>query len=218
MDTISFTGQRPGLFDLPPVPVVALTGEEFGTDTTKEALTRAADAKLRELQQCEGLKNDDTGWELRINRNSRKKIGDNQDQSTAELQAVAAIELLARHAVVAEKHPDFEHYNEFVLAIYRLYAPLEINGEMHRVKLTVKDYIGPDAKKALHALAAVEIENAPLGTLPTSVSEETLQSGQPTTGRTLSIADLLAGATLNNGEPYTFRPESDMSAALDVAK
>ena len=199
---MDFTGQRPDLRDVAPVPVVELTGKEFGAETTKQALTLAADAKLRELQHGAELHNDDTGWELRINRNSRKKIDDNKDQNTAELQAVAAIEALARNAVVAESHPDLEHHNEFVVAVYRLYVPLEINGVLYRVKLTVKDYIGPDTKKALHALAAVEIENAPLGTLPTSISEEMLQSGQPTTGRILSIADLMRGANLNDGQPY----------------
>ena len=80
--------------------------------------------------------------------------------------------------------------------------PLEINGVLYRVKLTVKDYIGPDAKKILHALAAVEIENAPLGISLSSTPYETLQTGQPTTGRTLSIADLMRGANLNDGQPF----------------
>jgi hypothetical protein len=47
----------------------------------------------------------------------------------------------------------------------------------------------------LRTPAAVEIEDAPLGTLPAYSSDESLQPGQPTTGRTLSLADLLHGAT-----------------------
>ena len=46
----------------------------------------------------------------------------------------------------------------------------------------------------LHTLVAAEIENAPLGTLPTSIDLSMLQSAQPTTGRTISIAELLAWA------------------------
>lgn len=198
----AFTGQRPGLFDLPPLPITVLTGSEFGVALSKRALTQAADARLRELQQGAGLLNDDTGWLLRINRNSRKKIGDNKDQSIEALQAVAGIEALARNAVVAEKHPYLEHQNEFVEGIYRLYAPVEIDGKLYRAKLTVKDYKTTGNPKMLHALAAVEIENAPLGTLPTSSADASVQSGQPTTGRTISIADLLDGAIMNDETSY----------------
>jgi len=199
---MDFTGQRPGLFDLPAVPVTELTGKEFGDGLSRRELARAADAKLHELQRGKGLANDDTGWVLRINKSGRKKMGDNADQSAAESKAVAAIEALARNAVLAENHADIEHNNEFVRAVSRLYVPLVIDGVPYRVKLTVKDYVGVNAKKELHALAAIEIENAPLGISPTSGDESTVQSGQPTTGRTLSIADLLAGATLFNDLPF----------------
>lgn len=194
--SMNFTGRRPGLFDLPPVPVIELTGKEFGGKMSKPDLILAADAHLRQLQGGAGLRNDDTGWDLLINKNSRKKMGDNTGQSITELQAVAGIELLARNAVVVEIHPDIEHHNRDVRAVLRLYAPLFIDGVMYRVKLTVKDYKAPGDPKMLHALAAVEIENAPLGTLPAYSGAEALQPDQPTTGRTLSIADLLAGATL----------------------
>jgi hypothetical protein len=102
---------------------------------------------------------------------------------------------------VAESHPDIEHRNPFVASVYRLYAPVLIDGKIYRVKLTVKDYAGISAQKQLHALAAVEIENAPLGTFPASLDESKVQPGQPTTGREISISDLLSGATLFDGSP-----------------
>jgi hypothetical protein len=89
-----------------------------------------------------------------------------------------------------------------VLSVLRLYAPLSINGVAYRVRLTVKDYGDP---RMLHALSAIEIENAPLGTLPAYSSAEALQQGQPTTGRSISISDLLKTATLENGEPYSLK-------------
>lgn len=198
-----FTGLRPGLFDLPPLPITVLTGNKFGVALSKRALTQAADARLRELQQGAGLLNDDTGWLLRINRNSRKKIGDNKDQTIAALKAVAGIEALAKHAVVGEIHGDDEHRNPDVKAILRLYAPLMIESKLYRAKLTVKHYTTEGDPKLLHALAAVEIENAPLGTLPAYSGDESLQQGQPTTGRTVSIADLLCGAIANDGKGFT---------------
>jgi hypothetical protein len=197
--SLDFTGQRPGLFDLPPIPVTVLSGKELGEGGGKSGLARAADALLRQLQHGNGLLNEDTGWLLRINKDGRKKMGDNADLSISETQAVAGIESLARHAVVSERHPDFEHRNPDVASVLRLYAPVIIDGKPYRVKLTVKDYKGRDAKKELHALAAVEIENAPLGTFPSYSGDESLQTGQPTTGREISIVDLLFDATLFDG-------------------
>ncbi len=199
---VPFTGQRPGLFELPPVPITMLTGNEFGQDLGKEGLALAADKLLRALQKSDGLYNADTGWLLMINKKSRDKMGDNADMSTAESKAVAGIESLAKHAVVAESHLDVEHHNEFVNAIYRLYAPVQIGGVLYRAKLTVKDFSTTGKPKTLHALAAVEIENAPLGTLPSSTDESALQTAQPTTGRTITITDLLKNARLQDGGKF----------------
>ena len=68
------------------------------------------------------------------------------------------------------------------------------------VRLTVKDYGDP---RMLHALSAIEIENALPGILPSySDANEALQKAQPTTGRAVSIRDLLQAAILENGRPY----------------
>ncbi|MEI2742727.1 MAG: phage minor head protein [Candidatus Competibacter sp.] len=194
--------QRPGLFDLPPVSVVALTGREFDGGLTKPQLGMAADRLLRALQRGPGLLNRDTGWTLRINKTGRKKMGDNADLSAIELKAVAGLEALTRTAVLAETHADHAHQNEFVAAIHRLYAALEIDGKRYRVKLTVKEYTGATAGRNLHALAAVEIENAPPGTFPASADRAAVQPDQPTTGRKISIANLLAGATRADGSAF----------------
>jgi len=106
---MDFTGQRPGLFELPPVPITELTGNEFGEGLSRRELALAADAKLRDLQRGTGLSNNDTGWLLQINRKGRDKMGDNADLSAAESKAVANIETLVRYAVLAETHPDVEH-------------------------------------------------------------------------------------------------------------
>lgn len=195
----TYFGQRPGLGKLPPVRVTELSGKEFGSGLSHVQLMDAANERLREIQRGDGLPNDDTGWTLRVNKNGRKKIADNKEQSDAELRAVAGIEQLAKRAVVAERHTDDEHRNPDVLAVVRLFAPVSINGTLYRAKMTVKDYGDP---KHLHALSAVEIENAPLGTLPAYSGAEALQQGQPTTRREISISDLLRGASRNNGDPY----------------
>lgn len=110
---------------------------------------------------------------------------------------------LVKHAIRAESHADTEHKNENVVAVHRLYAPAEIDGKIYRVKITVKDYVLNDGreKNNLYAIEAAEIENAPMGTLPASA--QTQKQVQPTSGRDLSIADLMRGASQHHGEPFS---------------
>lgn len=199
-----FSGQRPGLNALPTIQITELSGNEFGIGLTKKQLGFAVDQWLREIQRGSGLPNNDTGWLFRINKSGRKKMGDNADQTVAESKAIAGLRSLVWHAVVGERHSDDEHRNPDVLAVFRLYAPVSIGGVLYRAKLTVKDYGDP---KRLHALSAVEIENAPLGTFPAYSGAYALQQDQPTTGRTTTIADLLRGALLSNGTFYDFDSE-----------
>ena len=198
-------GQRPGLADLPPVLVTKLTGKEFGANLSHAQLMAKATKLLQALQASDGLVNDDTGWLLTVNRKGVKKMGDNKVQSTASLQAVAALVNLVLRAVVVEQHADDKHANPFVASILRLIAPVEIDGTLYRVKLTIKNRAAPDnPAKLLHALESTEIEGAPLGTLLTSADSSALQSTQPTTGRVVTIADLLRGALRQDGQPFTF--------------
>ena len=95
------------------------------------------------------------------------------------------------------------HRNEYVQWIYRLAAPALIEGRLYRLKLTVKDWQqGSQSRKLLHALEAVEIESALPGTLLNSPQANGVGTAQPTTGRTLTIAELLAGAKRNDGMPF----------------
>jgi SPP1 gp7 family putative phage head morphogenesis protein len=199
-------GQRPGLFDLPPVPVVDVPEDAFGGAQGKVALAKAADAALSALQKSGGLPNDETGWLLTINRAARKKMGDNEDQTPVDSKAVAVLEALARHAVIGERHMDGKHSNPYVQAIYRMFSAMTIGERVYRVQLTVKDYGDADDPHKLHALESFEIEGALLGILPTSSPDGAVQSAQPTTGRTLSIEELMRGAMRNDGKPYEINP------------
>jgi hypothetical protein len=202
----AFVGQRPGLYALAPAVVTELAGREFGdalSKVAKVALAKRADALLRQLQGGPGLDNDDTGWVLRINRKGRAKMGDNPDLTALESKAVAGIEALVRRAVLTETHPDLAHHNPQVAEVHRFYAALVVDGVLYRVKLTGKTFVPRLGQtRVLHALSAVEIENAPLGTLPAhGTPKASKPQAQPTTGRIISITDLLAGATLWDGTP-----------------
>jgi hypothetical protein len=204
-------GQRPGLFDLPDISVVQLNGQEFGQTLDSKGMRKAADHLLRQLQTepMGALHNDDTGWNLVVGKKGRNKMGDNENLSRSTTQSVFAIKELISNAVLAESHQDSKHGNEHVIAVHRLYAPIDINGNLYRVKLTVKDYILNDGKgrKNLHAIEAVEIENehAPMGTLPSDAMQGI---AQPTSGRSLSIAQLLSGA-IRDGDSQAFAKKDD---------
>ena len=207
------TGQAPGLFEKAPVAVTQLTGQEFGENLNKLALAKAADALLRTLQTGSPLTNNDTGWNLVIGKQDRRKMGDNADMTPVDSKAVAGLVDLVRYAVLAESHPDQAHQNPEVSAIHRLYAPVQIGNRLYRVKLTVKDYATAYGRRNLHALESVEIENALPGTLP-APSSITSQQAQPTTGRTTSIAHLLAGAIRDSdGQPFAPAPSQRFAAA-----
>jgi hypothetical protein len=200
----NFVGQRPGLFKHDPVQVTELTGNEFGESLSKKELGQAADLLLRTLQKGDGLTNADTGWVFRINKNARKKMGDNSDLSAAESKSVAGIEGIVRSAVLAENHPDLEHGNPQVETIHRLYVPVTIEGVLYRIKLTAKSFI-PESGKArvLHALSAAEIDCALLGTVPAyETGIPSKPQAQPTTGRTVTITELLKNATMQDGSEF----------------
>lgn len=195
-----FMGQRPGLFELPPVVATRLTGDEFGAGLGMKELSKAATEALRALQAENALLlNEDANWLLSINKKGSKKL---TSQDRPSLQALAVLRDLVLRAVVAERHLDLRHKNEFVRSVLRLYAPALIGDRLYRVKITVKDFAqGSDVRKLLHALEAVEIESAPLGTMPTSPFSG-VGSTQPTTGRTVNIADLLRGAQRQDGTAF----------------
>ena len=197
LDTWDGMGQRPGLFDLPPMPVVDVPADAFGGVQGKVALAKAADAALREIQKSGGLANEDTGWLLTINSKARKKMGDNEDQSTVDSKAVAVLEALVKAAVVGERHADEKHANPDVRAIYRMFAAMSVGEMVYRVQLTAKDYGNAADPHKLHALESFEIEDALLGILPAYSGDESLQPAQPTTGRAISIKQLMQGAMRN---------------------
>jgi len=195
-------GQRPGLFSAPDIQVTTLTGKELGAD--RESIRSGATTLLNEIRKDgKPLTNADTGWDLVVSRNDWSKLAKDGNRTTAELQALAGLPALVERAVLAESHPDAIHNNQNVQGIHRLYAPVEIDGQMYRAKLTVKDYAGKDSgqKTNLHALEAVEIENAPLGTSP-ALDTNAHEPAQPTTERTVSIADLLKDSTRHDGSAW----------------
>lgn len=180
-------GERSNLRELPDIPVVKIKTKQLGFKDTK----KLADEILRQIQKTDGLYNKDTGWVLQVGKKDRKKMGNNKELSHTTSQSVQGIEELVTNAIVAETHEDIKHQNTDVIAVHRLYVPALINGNLHRVKLTVKDYILTDGseRKNLHAIEAVEIETSVAGNRTT----QPVGSSTNHNGSKLSITTLLKG-------------------------
>jgi len=169
----SFTGQRPGLFDVPPVTVTELRGDEVGGKLSHPEFMLAATEHLRRLQG-KTLYNDDTGWALAVE--GRMKGGKGVPSDDA-LRAVAAIDSLIRRAVAVERYSDPGSSD---MTFVSFFSAVMIGGKSYRVKITAKEYA--DGRRSFHDM---EIEGA-----------------MTTIGRTISIAELMIGATLTSGDPY----------------
>jgi SPP1 gp7 family putative phage head morphogenesis protein len=164
-----FTGQRPGLMALPDVPVVPLAGSALGQGLSRADLVAAAGVELARLPGLVNVANTDTGW-LFANTGSGGDAG-------AELQA--ALQAVARHAVVAEQLP-----GTGAAPIYRLAAALAIDGEVFRVWLLAQ----AGAASQPHQLLSALLE--PGSPITTAISVRA------------TVAELLRGARRQDGSPF----------------
>lgn len=196
-------GQRRGLFGMEDIAITEISGKELGQD--ERAIRTNLNEHLKAYAEG-GLTNRDTGWDLRISSEDRKKLAKWFGATLPSLQSQAALEEIVENAVLAESHPDSRHENSDVIGIHRLYAPVSIDGKLHRAKLTVRDYQSKSTgdKTRLRRLEAIEIENAPMGTLP--MPEANLQTtAQPTSGRlSISVRDLLRDSKRDDGTAWDF--------------
>jgi hypothetical protein len=218
-------GQRRGLFDLPDIPVTTVSSHPYvaqGKNPGLGVVKRLRDAIreiLQEFRSVNGakprqqLRNQDTGWDLVIAKDDQNKM---VSGSWTSLLALQDIESLAQNAVLAESHEDTRHENPDVQAVHVFFAPVAIDGKTYRARLTIKDYKGKTAKTNLHAVTAVEIENAPLGNLTAYSGSEELQPSQPTTGRAFSIANLLKDSKRDDGGAWDTSGEFNQSAIEDT--
>jgi len=145
------------------------------------------------------LVNEETGWTLSLSANDARKMGNNPHMKAESSKAAIYARELVGAAHLAETHPDTHGHGS--QAVHRLYAPALIDGHLYRVRLTVLDFTDERGRRNLHAIRAVEIENALLGTLPVADHSETEPASlaQPTTGRTISVVDLLRGVKREDG-------------------
>ncbi len=119
-------------------------------------------------------------------------------QSPEALKMVAGLKDIAQRAVLAETHEDSKQRST-VGAIHRLYAPVLLGEKLHRAKLTVIGYrVG---RKNLHALEEIEMDGPGAITLLPASASASSATQRPQGPSTISIAQLLEGATRQDGTP-----------------
>lgn len=142
-----------------PVTVVQYKGQ---------AADRASAINETASLAAKGLKNEETGFVLTASRSDLKKsIGGNYSFDERVFRAIAPVfdEVVAK-ARLFESTPDLEHHNQHVQGIHTFATPVEIDGNLYRVQLVVRDYITPKQERlATHKIAGIqiyEIENPPV--------------------------------------------------------
>lgn len=142
-----------------PVTVVQYKGQ---------AADRASAINETASLAAKGLKNEETGFVLTASRSDLKKsIGGNYSFDERVFRAIAPVfdEVVAK-ARLFESTPDLEHQNQHVQGIHTFATPVEIDGNLYRVQLVVRDYITPKQERlATHKIAGIqiyEIENPPV--------------------------------------------------------
>jgi len=197
------------------------------TVTTRPAQDRGAvSAWLHEQVKLKGkvregdkepawaIANADTGWQIDVGSNS---IGKMLSRDTPENRAAALqIEPLLQNAVRAEalerRHsPTPSDAEKGVLAVHTLYAPLVLDGALHRVKLQVREVQhGEGARLKQYALHSVEIEKGPADAKGRGEAEAPGMSPQwASPSPTSTVRQLLAGAKWDDGTPIV--PENKLS-------
>ncbi len=132
-------------------------------------------------------------WEVRLSfrtnllQNPATSAG-KSSSAAAHIAAVQTIPALAEVSVV-ESHGD-RAADRHIAAIHRLYAPMKLDGNIFRVKMTVKEY--DNASRKLYALEAVEIE-APASFRDESLMEPTnaLSGGHAVDAGSIKVSELL---------------------------
>lgn len=154
-----------------------------------------------------GLKNEDSGFVLTASKGDlEKSSGGLFSYNERVIRALAPIfPEVVQKAKWLESSNDYKHQNKDLKGIHYFAVPVEIDGGLYRVKLTVRDYATKGQERlATHAIAAIqiyEIEN-PLENHSDSGSSDILSNTAPAIrlpatemqqDRTVSLSELAGG-------------------------
>lgn len=141
------------------------------------------------------LRNRDTGWtEIRVSRQGIEKTSSGADRPQ-HFEVLPHLPALMENAVLIESNRGLGD-SANVRAFHRLYAPLRLDGELYRVKLTVKE---TTEGRLFYEHVLTEIE----GPAVLSGAEAPSPAGsapRPAGPSALNVGDLLAGVKFRGGD------------------
>lgn len=137
---------------------------EFENAVPKRAANSFAQVKdLAKSFLNKPLHNDETGIEAIISRANLDKMlsGKAHSKSTSlhdHLLAVANVDSLFKHAIHGWTEPYNKNESEDVVGVHKMFAPLNIDGNVKLVKLTVKE-LKPKQGNRVYSVETIEIGN-----------------------------------------------------------
>lgn len=202
-------GQRRGLFDLPPLPVIASQHRVLPSERLSAAAARAKQKILADFGQ-RGVRNRDQNVWIAASGNyagHAVHLGEKHQPLYAHMEAAFVAASLLRHAVLGERYLDKKD-NNLTLYVARYFAPFWQDETLYRVKMTVFEQRDPKDRWTRfydHRLTELEKVNPLTGW---ASSAHPLADKRPlgVSGLKISIDQLLAGAT-RDGDRLPFAPD-----------
>ncbi|MCB9942989.1 MAG: hypothetical protein H6851_05135 [Geminicoccaceae bacterium] len=191
-----------------PVPITKARGDHAGQDYWQARKAFRKSERWREIIDGGPYVNEATGFEIAVSGNDLRHAATRDKKRSDDLnslprtmperiEALAVLPELLRHAIPAEPRPAAKGGRQIV-NIHRLYAPLETDGAVYTVRLTVREYEAGAA--AIDGIDVFKAYDAAL--------EKKLPAGNaasrnlsPSAG-TISIREMLAGVKDDDGNPY----------------
>ena len=159
-----------------------------------------------------GIVNEDTGFNLIMsNSDVDKSAGKDGSKKRQAFIAVANdVAEIAKNAKLVESHADVDHKNPRIRGIHVFVTPVDLNGELWRVQLLVKDSIEEgDPRSVVHSIDGIIVEKVmekpPVGenqsdggfsyasASPEVSNRYEVRAGQFHQGRTVSLSRILGG-------------------------
>ncbi|PWR24987.1 hypothetical protein [Zavarzinia aquatilis] len=192
---------------------------EWGDLTSQQRRQQAKDwidANLRHRN----LSNAEMGWsDITVGYKAASKLVSDRHKEDAirpavEQEAVRALPELLDRAILIETRADRKK-DRNILAVHRLYAPLQLDGRLYRVLLTIKDTTA-GRRFYDHRLTEI-VEVGAVTTEGGAPSAEGAARLGPSPTSSVSLENLLAGVNFDDAVPVLPDRLSDLAPARDVS-
>ncbi|MFA5689615.1 MAG: PBECR2 nuclease fold domain-containing protein [Kiritimatiellales bacterium] len=188
------------------LPITALSGEKINIKQAYEI--------YKKIQNAGDILNEDGGFYLRFTGSGRQKTVNTLSTSgiPGALSLIEALPEIARTAVAVYSHDDARGASE-IERINRLFAPVMLNGEVYRAKLTVKKITDYDKSGDVRKLYDVALDGIDKADVKLITHADNSLDDSPSAS-TIKLDDMMAGYKDNQRRfsyPDNFSPGARFS-------